>query len=176
VRPVHRAARTARRSGVPASQSVTLTFRRVLHHPPETVWKAITDPDQVRQWFLTESHVDGSVGGKVELITGPERVRATGVVLSWDPPRLYEFEWNTADTDHPFPGERSVIRWELTHHQNGTLVVLTHRNLSLQTARVFGHGLPGFLDRLEALLDGAPLPERRVWVPQSPSHPPAAKP
>lgn len=143
----------------------TLVLRRFLRHPPARVWDALTDPEQIREWFLTTARGDGRVGGSVDLVTGPNGVHATGRILAWDPPRLYEYEWNVVPGEGAiFGGERTVVRWELTPHEGGTWLVLTHRDLTPRTAEVFHLGLPTFLDRLEALLDGRPLPdfEQRV--------------
>ncbi len=137
----------------------TITFERFLRHPPEIVWRALTDPAQLRQWFLTEARIEGGPGGTVELSTGPTQVRATGRILAWQPPRLYEYEWNLEPCSGFPRGERSVVRWELTEVPGGTQLVLVHRGLSPQTAQTFRHGVPGFLDRLSALLDGRPLPD-----------------
>ena len=141
-------------------EHATLVLRRFLRHPPATVWDAITDPEKIRQWFLTSAKIDGRVGGRVDLTTGPAQVHATGRVLAWDPPHLYEYEWNVVDTENAlYPKERTVVRWELSPVEGGTLVVLTHRDLTRATAEVFQNGLPTFLDRLEALLDGRALPD-----------------
>jgi uncharacterized protein YndB with AHSA1/START domain len=138
----------------------TLVLRRFLPHPPNVVWRAITEPEQIRQWELTTAKVDGRPGGTVDLVTGASMVHATGRILTWDPPRVYEHEWNVAKEEARGPAdEQSVVRWELTPREGGTLLVLTHRGLKRKTAGVFRHGLPGFLDRLEALLDGRPLPD-----------------
>jgi uncharacterized protein YndB with AHSA1/START domain len=152
----------------------TLVLRRFLRHPPMTVWRAITEPEQIRQWFLTLAVVDGREGGKVDLVTGQSQVHATGRILTWDPPRVYEHEWNvTKEESRLHTGEQTVIRWELSAREGGTLLVLTHRGLSRKAANVFQHGVPGFLDRLEALLDGKPLPdwERSVQESRRTRHP-----
>ena len=138
----------------------TLVLHRFLRHPPEVVWRAITEPGQLREWFLTTAVVEGRPGGKVDLVTAPSRVHATGRILTWDPPRVYEHEWNVVREGGPLrSGEQSVVRWELSPREGGTLLVLTHRGLTRATAEVFQHGLPGFLDRLGAQLDGRPLPD-----------------
>jgi uncharacterized protein YndB with AHSA1/START domain len=139
--------------------AATITFERFLRHPPETVWKALTDPQQLREWFLTEATIDGRAGGTVEHTTGPTHVRATGRILTWEPPRLYEYEWNAEPMSGMPHAERSLVRWELTAVPGGTRLVLVHRGLTLQTADTFRHGYPGFFDRLTALLDGHPLPD-----------------
>ncbi len=172
MRPVHRAPRSLHRRESGAEGLTTLTFRRVLRHPPEVVWQALTDPELIHQWYLTTAKVEPVVGGRVEMVTGPGKVRGGGRVLAWDPPRLFEYEWNTEPDAPHFPGEHSVIRWELTASSEGTRLVLTHRQLRRSTAQVFGRGLPGFLTRLEALLDGRPLPEWAPTVPWPGTRPP----
>ncbi|MCI4336568.1 MAG: SRPBCC domain-containing protein [Thermoplasmata archaeon] len=137
----------------------TLIVERVLRHPPSVVWKAITDPSEVRQWFLTELSGDTRVGREIEMTTGSYHMRATGRVLAWDPPKLYEYEWNVEPRPSLPEGERSVVRWELRTAEGGTLLTLTHRNLTRRTAEVFREGMEAFLDRLEAQLEGRPLPD-----------------
>jgi len=146
----------------------TLVVRRYLRHPPSVVWRAITEPEQIRQWYLTTAVVDGRVGGTVDLVTGEAQVHATGRILTWDPPRVYEHEWNVSKGESMLRSdERTVVRWELTARDGGTVLTLTHRGLTRKTADVFRHGLPGFLDRLEALLDGRPLPDWEQSVRES---------
>jgi len=144
----------------------TLVLRRFLRHPPARVWEALTDPEQVRQWYLTTARSDQRAGGRVEMTTELSGVHATGRILAWDPPRVYEYEWNVTDSAiRLFRAERTVVRWELTPLRDGTLLVLTHRDLSKTTAAVFQVGLPFLLDRLSAQLDGRPFPpdwEERV--------------
>jgi uncharacterized protein YndB with AHSA1/START domain len=139
-----------------------LVFRRRFHHPPERVWSAITDPEQLRTWMLTEARIDGRPGGSVDLVTGPDRVHATGRILEWAPPRVCEYEWNVPPGPRLPNGEAAVVRWELTPDPEGTLLVLTHRHLSRPTASVFARGQRGFLDRLSAQLDGRAMPD---WPP-----------
>jgi uncharacterized protein YndB with AHSA1/START domain len=145
-------------------EQATLVFRRSLRHPPEAVWAAITEPEQLRIWFMTETKTDRRKGGSVEMVTGPYGVRAVGRILEWDPPRLYEHEWNALPREDLPKGESSIIRWELSPTPEGTLLVLTHRKLSPATATVFSRGLRVFLDRLGAQLDGVVLPDWRTRV------------
>jgi uncharacterized protein YndB with AHSA1/START domain len=138
----------------------TLVFERTLNHPPEAVWAALTDPRELRQWFLASSvKIDGRAGGSIEMVAGPPQVRSTGRILTWDPPRVLEYEWKVAPRpEHP-NGEDSVVRWQLTAVGSSTRLELTHRRLSEAVAMGFVAGLHAFLDRLEAQLAGAPLPD-----------------
>lgn len=138
-------------------EKATIRFRRLLHHPIQDVWAAITEPGQVKEWFLAIVTREGGPGGKLEW-EHPGGIRATGTVLEWRPPRAYEYEWNIPPGPNVPDGESSTVRWELTPTEEGTLLVLTHRRLTRATARTFVRGLGDLLDRLSAHLDGRPLP------------------
>jgi uncharacterized protein YndB with AHSA1/START domain len=168
--------RTSDRSDTPGSAGgpgspetdrgkTTLTFRRVLRHPIQEVWAALTDPQQVEVWFLAKVRREESPGGRLEM-EHPNGVHATGRVLEWRPPRAYEYEWNLPAGPNRPGGENSIVRWELTPTEEGTLLVMTHRQLSRPLAEVFGRGFRVFLDRLAAHLDGTALPDP-PWLAQT---------
>lgn len=137
-----------------------ISFQRHLPHPPEKVWAALTDPAQLKQWFMaTTAKIDGRPGGSFETVAGPAQIHARGKILKWDPPRVYEYEWITAPRAELPQGENSLVRWELKPVEGGTLLTLVHSRLTRQTARGFAPGLHVFLDRLTALLDQQALPE-----------------
>lgn len=139
--------------------ATTLVLKRFLRHPPERVWTALTDPDELARWHLTTGRIEGRVGGAVELTTGPSRVRGTGRVLAWEPPRLFEYEWSVPATGGLGGAEHATVRWELVAQDEGTLLVLTQRGLTSRTAATFEPGMEAFLDRLTAQLQGDPLPD-----------------
>ncbi len=139
-------------------EKATLIFRRLLRHPPEVVWKALTDPKELRVWFQATATIEGRVGGRVNLVQGPYRAHMTGHVRAWEPPRLLEFDAHVAPQERLPEAVDGVIRWELFPRAGGTLLVLTFRGLSKPVATLFAGGLKGFLARLEAQLDGRTLP------------------
>jgi len=136
----------------------TMVFQRRLSHPPEAVWKALTDPVEFSKWHLTEASIEGRLGGRVRFTRSPQRFEVTGRILTWDPPRVFEHEWKVTPWEHAPKGEDSVIRWELRPEGTDTVLTLRHRNLTRQFASVYIAGTHAFLDRLEAQLDGRPLP------------------
>jgi uncharacterized protein YndB with AHSA1/START domain len=139
-------------------QTATMVFRRRLSHPPEVVWKALTDPKELSRWHLTDASIDGRVGGSVRLNRASQHFEVTGKVLTWEPPRVFEHEWKVAPGPFATTGEDSIIRWELTPDGDGTVLTLSHRDLTRRFASVYIAGTHAFLDRLEAQLDGRPLP------------------
>jgi uncharacterized protein YndB with AHSA1/START domain len=134
----------------------TMTFRRHLPHPIETVWAALTEPVERKAWF-GETVIDGRTGGTIEMMPDeppapPDAKRLTGRILVWDPPHVLEHEW------HQRIVEDSIVRYELTEDGEGTLLTFTHTGLSPTNARGFLPGTHAFLDGLQAHLSRTPLP------------------
>jgi uncharacterized protein YndB with AHSA1/START domain len=148
--------------------TATLVFERVLHHSPERVWEAISTPAGLAEWLLcADAKIDGRVGGTIEMVAGPPRYRSSGKILAWEPPRVLEYEWKVAPVPEMPRGEDAIFRYELTplaSNEGGegaraTRLVVTYRRITRRTAPGFLPGTHAFLDRLEAQLDGAPLPD-----------------
>ena len=135
----------------------TLTFERRIRHPVQAVWEALTDPEHLARWYLTKARLDPRAGGAIDFWSGPSQLHVTGKILTWEPPRLLEHEWNAEPRKELPKGERSIVRWELIPAGDGTLLRFTHRRLTRQTAVVFSGGMHAFLDRLEDELNGTPL-------------------
>ena len=90
-----------------------LHFVRHLPHPPEKVWRALTEPDHLRNWFPTDIHGDRRTGATLRFAfrenEGPE---LEGKMLAYEPHRLLEMQW----------GDDEILRFELhpTDGGNGT--------------------------------------------------------
>ncbi|HUI01001.1 MAG TPA: SRPBCC domain-containing protein [Nitrososphaerales archaeon] len=139
-------------------EKATLVFRRRLAHPPDAVWKALTDPSELSNWYMTKAVIDGREGGTIDLMAGPSRLHVTGRILTWKPPVVFEHEWKVAPRAEIPSGEDAIIRWELRRDGEGTILHLEHRKLNRETALGFAPGTHAFIDRLEAQLGGLPLP------------------
>jgi uncharacterized protein YndB with AHSA1/START domain len=137
----------------------TITFERSYPHPIEDVWSAITEPAELAGWFMTEAKIKAGTGGTVDLVSGPSHFHITGTILAWEPPHLFEHEWNVPPRSDLPKGEQAFVRWELTEVGGRTLVKMSFRHLHRGTAGGFISGMHAFLDRLGAQLDGATLPD-----------------
>lgn len=134
-----------------------LTFERLLPHPIERVWAAITDPVERATW-MGETSIEPREGGSIEMVPAAppiaaEQKRMTGRILVWDPPHVFEHEWNQRIVE---PG---VVRYELYRDGEGTLLRFSHRGLGVRNANGFRPGTHAYLDRLEARLAGAEIPD-----------------
>jgi len=120
----------------------TLILVRELRHPPEKVWRALTDPVHLREWapFVADGNL-GTVGATVILTwVGTGKPQATTVTRA-DAPELLEY---------------GDIRWELEALGSGTRLTLWH---SIDR-RFISWGAAGWhicFDVLDCLLDGTPL-------------------
>jgi uncharacterized protein YndB with AHSA1/START domain len=138
----------------------TLVFHRRYPHAAEHVWKAIATPEGLREWLLcSHAVIEGRTGGRIELVSGPAQYRSTGRILAWEPPRLFEYEWNIDPVPEMPRGERAIFRYELTSRDASTELVVTYRRITKETAAGFLPGLHAFLDRLEAQLNGTAMPD-----------------
>jgi hypothetical protein len=91
--------------------------------------------------------------------SGPAGYHSTGKLLTWDPPRVLEYEWKVAPVAEMPLGENAIFRYELAPHGDSTLLTVIYRRITPATARGFLPGLHTFLDRLAAQLAGEPLPD-----------------
>jgi|ACXJ01.1.fsa_nt_gi uncharacterized protein YndB with AHSA1/START domain len=147
---------------------VSIEFERHLKHPADRVWKAITNQDELSKWYLSKVNVDGGAGGSIDLWF--MKTHVYGKIIKWDPPRVFEHEWNIDPNDELPNGERTIVRWELSEENDGTLVRLSHLNLSKKTAFGLTEGIEPatsdhiILDRLKAFLNSEKLNIGTDWI------------
>ncbi|SFW43653.1 SRPBCC family protein [Amycolatopsis australiensis] len=135
-----------------------LRLERRLKHPPEQVWRAITDPAELEHWFPAKVDVELRAGGAIHFTFPGEDTSTTGRVVTVDPPREFTFVWND-----------DTLRWLITPDGDGSLLEFTH---------TFGRGEPAIaklaagrtaagwdvcLDALDARLSGRDAEQPGDW-------------
>ena len=126
----------------------TLVVTRDLRHAPEVVWRALTEPDQLREWAPFDADASlASAGATVMLTTvgapSPQVTQTT--VTRSDAPRLLEYSWGGND-----------MRWQLEPHNGGTRLTLWHAI----DRRFIAMGAAGWhlcLDVMDRALSGTPM-------------------
>lgn len=136
----------------------TLRFERRLRHSPAKVWRAVTDPAELKHWFPAEVELELRPGTPVRFTFPDEDDVWTGEVLEVDEPKVFVFTW---DSD--------VLRVELVPDGDGCLLVFSHtigggKVGFLQAGRA-ATGWDTCLDHLVARLDGTPAPEPTETLP-----------
>ena len=130
---------------------VGLRYHRSLGHPPDKVWRAITESDHLRHWMPCDIVGERRAGARIELPFWPDHVEEYGIaepvlggeIRSWEPERVFEWTW-----------EGDVLRFELTPRDGGTDLTFTTWFADPDTAAGAGGGYHVCLDHLEVLLDG----------------------
>jgi uncharacterized protein YndB with AHSA1/START domain len=127
-----------------------LRFERFLPQPVETVWRAVTDPVEMRAWFPTRIEIERWEAGAAltHHFDGQPFGSLPGTVLECRPPHRLVFTW----------GE-DTIGFELSSVEGGTRFVLTEELSSHIAAR----NAAGWEVCLERLVDGMVTED---WAPR----------
>ena len=106
-----------------------LRFERQLAHRPERVWRALTEPDELKHWFPTAIEGERALGAKIRFVFGEAAPRAAdvpellehdpedldGEFTEFDPPRVLAYTWGDED-----------LRWELEPTAEGCRLIFIH--------------------------------------------------
>ena len=135
--------------------------------PAERVFKALTDPAQLKRWFTSPEcpskawNMDARLGGKYNyatekgklVVNGVNEFECHGEIVEIAPPRLLAYTWiaNWHDDKH----RETTVRWELEPRGKGTHVKVTHSGLAQEgVAREdYRGGWPGVLQQLKAFTE-----------------------
>ncbi len=121
-----------------------LRFTRLLPHPPEKVWRAITEPEHLAHWFPTTIDGERIAGARLRFtFPGGEAPDFDGEMLAFEPPSLLELRWGP-----------DVIRLELRPVKEGTVLTLLDTLAEPGRAARDGAGWHVCLDALSACLLG----------------------
>jgi uncharacterized protein YndB with AHSA1/START domain len=124
----------------------TLRFERMLPHPVDAVWRAITDPAEMEHWFPTAVALELRLGGSMDFsFPSHDLPPMTGQVTELDPPRRLSFLWGA---DH--------LHFELQPIEDGVATRLRF-SVELDTADKAARDGAGWhvcLDRLAGQLAG----------------------
>ena len=133
----------------PTGDRWQLVFTRHLPHPPEKVWRAVTEPEHLAAWFPTTIDGERAAGAKLRFTFPIEDApEMDGEMLAYDPPHLMELRW----------GDDDVLRIELAADEAGTGTVLTLVDVFDEQGKAArdGAGWHASLDILAEHLEGRP--------------------
>lgn len=123
----------------------SVVVERLLRHPPQKVWRALTQPHLIEQWLMQTDFA-------------PEPGRRFGVTANWgavecevlvvEQPHRLSYRWNTKDLE-------STVTWTLTPTATGTLLRMEQAGFMPGQEAYFrgaSVGWPRFLGELDSLL------------------------
>jgi uncharacterized protein YndB with AHSA1/START domain len=132
---------------VDAEDRPAVRFTLDVQQPLDRVWRAVTDPDELRAWFPSTVSYRPRVGASIHFTDDPNLPSTSGTVLAYDAPRRFAFGWGDDelwfDLSVPSADAGPVCRLVLTD-------VLELRDAAARNAA----GWEVCLDALELHLDG----------------------
>lgn len=96
----------------PSSETLSVVVERELPHPPEKIWRALTQSHLMEEWLM-KNDFKAAEGHSFSLTADWGAVE--GKVQAVVPNRTLTYSWDTKDLE-------SVITWTLTPTSTGTLL------------------------------------------------------
>lgn len=134
----------------PESATNSVTLERTLPHPPEKVWRALTENHLLAQWLLA-TDFEPVPHRKFQFRSDPMPQwdgRIDCQVLTLDPPRSLSYTWTALGLD-------SVVRFTLTPTDAGTHLRMEHSGFRPDQQHAFKgatYGWQKFLSNLDHTL------------------------
>ena len=136
----------------PETETRAVVIERDIPHPPERLWRALTQPHLIEEWLM-KSDFAPVVGHRFKL-----RGEWGGVldceVLTVEPNRTLAYSWNFANDD-PAYALQSVVTFTLTPTRTGTHLRMEQAGFRPGQKAAYGGAHAGwktFLGKLEQLL------------------------
>jgi uncharacterized protein YndB with AHSA1/START domain len=130
-----------------------LTFDRILRHPPEKVWEALTTPEGISRWWQSDAEIEPRVGGRFDLRFREFDHRMTGTITDYAPPSRFGFTWG----EEVVSGGSHVL-FELSPDPLGTHLRLVHDLSARADATELAAGWHWHIDGLDAAARGIATP------------------
>jgi uncharacterized protein YndB with AHSA1/START domain len=137
----------------PAESTRTLVIERVFPHPPEKLWRALTESPLLAQWLMNNDF-EPAVGRRFQFRADPVP-NWNGIidceVLIVEPLKQLSYSWGAL-------GLGSVVLFTLTPTEGGTHLSMEHSGFRPDQQQAYGgakYGWQRFFNNLERLLGGS---------------------
>ncbi len=134
-----------------------LELEALISAPPEAVFDAWTDPEQLKLWFfggetdhVSRAETEPRVGGKYLIVMSNDKKdwQHRGEYLEVERPNRLVFTWHTPSTDF----QESLVIVTLTAEGDKTRLRLAHERLPADTVEGHRKGWTELFGRLDTLL------------------------
>ena len=135
-----------------ASEIRSVVVERDIPHPPEKVWRALTQPHLIAEWLMRNDFVL-AIGHRFNL-QGEWGGVLNCEVLAVEPCKMLSYTWNHAHSDPAF-SLNSVVTFTLTPARGGTHLRMEQKGFRPDQRQAFGGAMQGwqkFLDNLEQVV------------------------
>jgi uncharacterized protein YndB with AHSA1/START domain len=139
-----------------SSHTRSVVMEREMPHPPEKVWRALTQSTLMEEWLMTNDF-QPVVGHRFNLRAQP-MPQWNGVidceVLEVEPGAALSYTWNTSGNETA-NGLKTVVSWTLTPTSKGTLVRMEQSGFRPEEENNYQgakYGWPRFVEALEQVV------------------------
>jgi uncharacterized protein YndB with AHSA1/START domain len=101
----------------------------VIDAPVEVVWRTITEPEQIRQWFADRVELELEPGGRG--LVGFEDQAVPLVVEAVAPPTRFSFRWSHPAGEEPAAGNSTLVEFTLVAEGERTRLRVVESGLEL---------------------------------------------
>jgi uncharacterized protein YndB with AHSA1/START domain len=135
----------------------------VIDAPVEVVWRTVTEPDQISQWFADKVDLEIEPGARGHLGFGDQG--GPVLVETVDPPTRFSFRWNAPDGEELTAGNGLLVEFTLAAEGGQTRLRVVEHGIDARPwpdvdkqayAEEHNGGWGAFLDRLARLLAERP--------------------
>ncbi len=131
-----------------AEEMRTVVIERDMPHPPERIWRALTQPHLMEEWLM-KNDFKPQVGHRFNL-TGEWGGVLDCEVLTVEPGRMLAYSWNFAHEDEAYD-LRSVVTFTLMPTAGGTRLRVEQAGFRPQQKQAYGGAKAGWTQFLEKL-------------------------
>ena len=136
----------------------TLVIERVFPHPPEKLWRALTESTLLAQWMMNNDF-EPTIGRKFQFRAEPV-ANWNGIVdcevMIVDPLQRLSYSWGVGGSAETGPLQW-VVLWTLTPAEGGTHVRMEHSGFPQDNDAAYKgatYGWQSFLGKLDTVLAG----------------------
>jgi uncharacterized protein YndB with AHSA1/START domain len=135
-----------------ATETRSVVVEREIPHPPEKIWRALTQPHLIEEWLMKNDfkpvvghtfNLRGDWGGVLDC-----------EVLAVEPNKTLSYTWNFSHVDAAY-NLSSVVTFTLTPTRNGTHLRMEQSGFRPEQRQAYGGANAGwqhFFGKLEQLL------------------------
>lgn len=139
----------------PTATTLTLVIERVFPHPPEKLWRTLTEGSLLAQWMM-KNDFEPVVGHRFQFRSDPASGWNFVVdcrVLVVDPPSRLSYVWSPSGLESE--GPQMVVLITLTPVDGGTHLRMEQSGIPDERGKTWAdYSWQKFLDGLENVLDG----------------------
>ena len=128
-----------------ATETLSVIVERDIPHPPEKIWRALTQPHLIEEWLM-KNDFEPVVGHRFDLRADWGSVDCQ--VLAVEPNKTLSYTWGAY-------GLGSVVTWTLTPTSTGTHLRMEHSGFRPGQKQAYGGAKAGwqqFFTKLEQVL------------------------